>query len=548
MTRNSPGLRTERRRPLRALLLFAVLAQAFLGAFAGSARAGADAQAGAREGGFEIRRYAIEGNTLFPDDNVVEALAGFTGTGKTARDVEKARDALETFYHDRGYPTVLVNIPEQAVEAGTIRLQVIESRIGEVKVTGNRHVSAAKILASLPSLAPGAIIYLPKVQEDIGKINMSPDLKVSPGLAPSKEIGIVDVELKVEDRLPLHGSLEINNRSSHNTSALRLNAMLRYDNLWQRGHSVSFQYQTSPEKPNEVQVFSGSYVLPLPENSDRRLALYGVRSDSEVGFGEGFHTVGKGTIAGARYIVPLRGIGSYSHTFTAGIDYKDFKEITRLSGAADNTDAVPVSYLPLSLAYAAFFDDESGSTQISAGVNMAFRGAAMDLQEFEDKRFKGRGNYLYATLGIERTRKLPGGLGLFIKVDGQAASQPLISNEQFAAGGMESVRGYKESEALGDDAAHGAVELLGPDLARTAGLGERFRFTPYLFYDFAFLRVQDPLPGQDPHFHLQGAGGGVRGLIGRSVEYEADGAVALSDTAQTERYDARFHFKVKYQF
>jgi hemolysin activation/secretion protein len=79
---------------------------------------------------------------------------------------------------------------------------------------------------------------------------------------------------------------------------------------------------------------------------------------------------------------------------------------------------------------------------------MSCRSLVADAEEFSNKRYKAKPNYLYATAGVQRNQKLPWGMGLFIKIDGQAADQPLVSNEQYAAGGMESVRGYKEAEAM----------------------------------------------------------------------------------------------------
>ena len=87
---------------------------------------------------FTIRSFVVDGNTLLAKKTVQEALHQYTGPDKTADDVEKARAALEKVYHDAGYPAVLVNIPEQTTEKGLIHLQVIESTIGSVKVTGNR--------------------------------------------------------------------------------------------------------------------------------------------------------------------------------------------------------------------------------------------------------------------------------------------------------------------------------------------------------------------------------------------------------------------------
>jgi hemolysin activation/secretion protein len=179
---------------------------------------------------------------------------------------------------------------------------------------------------------------------------------------------------------------------------------------------------------------------------------------------------------------------------------------------------------------------------------MAFRGLVTRPQNFEDKRFKARSNYLYANLGAERRQNLPAGLSLLVKLDGQVADQPLISNEQYSAGGMDSVRGYKESEIMGDNAVHCVLEVAAPNLAPVLGLGERFLLTPYTFYDFAALWVKDPLPGQESAMNIQGTGIGIRGFLFSVLEFETDLAFALKGTNRTKSGDIRSYFRVKYQF
>jgi hemolysin activation/secretion protein len=496
---------------------------------------------------FEIIAFEVEGNTVLPQTAVQRSLTGFTGLGKTAEDVETARDVLENLYHEKGYPTVLVNIPEQTVEEGIVRLQVIESKIRRVKVTGNRYFTMEKILRDLPSFRPGEILYVPEVEAELREINRNPDFKVAPVLMPGKERGAIDVELKVKDRLPLHGSLELNNRSTHNTSDLRLNAMIRYDNLWQKEHSVSLQYQTSPEDKDEVQVAAGSYVFPAPWKDDHLVALYGIWSDSDTAFGEGFSVVGEGNIFGARYVMPLPPYKLYTHNLTLGLDYKDFEETTGFEEEEEDL-RTPLTYVPLSLSYSASLFDSWGHTRLSGGLNMAFRGLVSDQREFEEKRFRAKGNYVYATLGMERIQKLPADMGLFVKLDGQVADQPLISNEQYSGGGMENVRGYHETEVLGDDAFHATVEFSAPNFADLFKTSEHMEFRPYLFYDAAALRVRSPLEGQDSSPSIQGAGVGVRGYASRFFEFQSDWAVALSDTDQTDEGDSTLHFKVKCLF
>ncbi len=496
---------------------------------------------------FEIAEFKVEGNTLFTNERLSLLLDDFIGPGKTAADVDKARETLEKFHHDEGYPSVLVNIPEQKVEGGVIRLQVIESRIGVTRVTGNKHFSTEQILSKLPSLAPGTIIHAVDVEMDIGRANRNPDLKVTPtAMTPSKDLSSIDVDLKAEDHLPLHGSVEVNNRSSHDTSDLRVSAGAHYDNLWGREHSLSIQYQFSPQKFSEVEVVSASYMLPAPWYRDSNIVVYGVYSNSNTIFGDSFNELGKGDLIGIRYVLPFPAYKLLNGTAILGFDYKNFDETTSQAGSMVNN--APVEYMPFSLSYSGSVPDSTGLTLFNVGFNFAFRGLIARAQAFDDKRIEARSDYFYVALGAERRQKLPYGAGLNVKLDGQIADQPLISNEEYAAGGMDSVRGYKESEVMGDSAFHGMIELVSPNLAPKFGLGERFLITPYVFYDYALVWVKRPLPSQERFMAPQGTGVGIRGLLFKDLEFQTDCAFALTETDKIKKWDNRIYFKVKYSF
>jgi len=492
---------------------------------------------------FPIRTFYVSGNTLFPDEQINGLLTPLTGEGKKSADVEAARDLLEKFFHDNGYPAVLVNIPEQSTDGGMIQLQVLEGKVGAVVVTGNRWFSTKMLRERLPSLTPGNQVSSAAIKQDFTAINQNPDRKVTPGMGPGKEPGTVDFEVKVEDQLPFHGSLELNNKAGHNSTELRLLSQLRYDNLWQQEHSLSLQYQMSPQDTRQVKVFNGTYMLPLPWNRDHRFILYGMWTGSETPVGDGFRSTGKGIVVGGRYLLPLKGSDRYTHSLTFGADYKDFEDVLTTADADVRT---PVTYLPVSLAYSAsLFDPASKSlTLLNAGVGMTFRGAVTDQTEFNDKRFKGRANYMTATLGLEQRQPLWAGFDLTAKLDGQLASEPLISNEEFSAGGMDSVRGYRESEAMSDSGLHWSLEAIAPDLGGLAGWSW-LTARPYLFHDLAQLWVMEPLVGQEKKTLLQGMGAGMRGTVTKWMEYQLDGGFALEATSRTPAGSSRVNFKVK---
>ncbi len=503
---------------------------------------------------FDIMEYRIDGNTVLPALAIERAVYPHLGPGRSLGDVEKARAALEQAYHETGFLTVLVEIPEQKIEEGVVVLRAIEGRVERLKVSDNRYYSRGEIRAAAPALAAGEVPYFPEVQAQLAQLSRTSDRRVTPLLRPGRAPGMVEAELKVEDALPLHGSLELNNKQSPDTSARRLEAALRYDNLWQKQHSIGLSFQTSPLNRDEVEVFTGNYSLPL---GTATLALYAVRSNSDLATAADSTVVGKGTTWGARFMQPLPGRGAYQHSLSAGFDVKDFDETANLLGS--DTASRPIRYIPFGVQYSGFVQGESAQWQFNVGANWALRGLSdrqvdcdgVLIDQFACKRTGARSNFAVLRGDIQRNQRFGGGWGLLTRMDFQVASQPLISNEQFSAGGVDSVRGYLDAERQGDDAVRARLEL------QTPGLFSESRFDANLigFIDWASLRVQEPLPKQESSFKLGSIGFGLRLKDPTGLRFSLDAARALYDGAagsdgvlRTAKGDTSMHVRFGYDF
>ena len=191
-----------------------------------------------------------------------------------------------------------------------VYLQVVEGKVSRLRVVESRYFALGKIKASVPELAEGKVPNFPKMQDQLAALaGQSEDRKIQPVLRAGETPGTLEVDLKVQDKLPFHGKLELNGRNNSSTSRLRLAASLHYDNLWQAMHSASLMYQVSPENNKEVDVWAGTYVMPL-FNSDTRLAFYTVSSssDSQIATAGALSVIGIGEVYGLRLVKPLSGL------------------------------------------------------------------------------------------------------------------------------------------------------------------------------------------------------------------------------------------------
>lgn len=492
---------------------------------------------------FDVFEYRVEGATLLPAIVVEQAVYPHLGEQKTLADVEKAREALEKAYHGAGYLTVLVSIPQQKVGGGVVRLAVTEAPVNRLRVVESRYFSLGEIKAGAPELAEGNVPNFPQMQKELAALNRSADRKITPVLRPGKTPGTVEVDLKVKDTLPFHGNVELNDRYSQDTTRTRLTASGRWDNLWQKQHGLGITVQTAPENPDESRVFSASYTWPLA--SGDYLAFYGVKSESDVAAVGTLNVIGNGTIFGARYIKPLRSRrDGFFHTATLGVDYKDFDQSVALNGGGGFE--TPITYMPFTLGWDGTWLGEGRSTKLGVAFNFHLRGLVADEQEFADKRFKGRANYAYLRGTGSHSETWNNGWGANVRLGWQVSAQPLISNEQFAIGGVDTVRGYLESAALGDNGFALSLEAVTPNFATKFGDAlDDVRFLAFI--DGGMVQVRAPITADD-RFTLAGAGVGIRLKGWRGVFAGLDWAIALNERGNTERGDSRAHFRLGYEW
>jgi hemolysin activation/secretion protein len=505
---------------------------------------------------FPILEYSVEGNTLLRTVDVERAVMPYLGIGKSIKDVEAARKNLEAKYHAQGYQTVLVNIPQQDVSNGIVRLAVVEAPVGQLEIKGSKYHSLDAIRAEVPDLQPGTTPNFGEVQKELAAVNHAEDLHVTPVLRASATPGQVDVDLDVKDSLPLHASLEVNNRYSPNTAHIRTIGEVSYDNLFQSDQSISIQYQTAPEHPANAKIWSVSYVIPMRDGPV--IALYAVSSDSNIAAVGTLNIIGNGNIYGLRVIEPLASPDpNFYHNFTVGFDFKDFKQDVQLQGA--DSLGTPARYAPVSLDYnatwlgpldaakhatAAITGNRSSTTlELGASFILRFLGGT-DANQFAVKRFGADPSFFLFHPGLTRQQLLPGNFSVVGRIGGQLASGPLISNEEFGVGGVDTVRGYAESERLGDNGITGSVELRSPQLFTAAST----RFTNsylYLFADGARVRVLEPLPGQISGYRLGSEGIGTR-LKFNGLTIDLDGARADVAGYVTRAGDVSAQFRVNY--
>ena len=293
---------------------------------------------------------------------------------------------------------------------------------------------------------------------------------------------------------------------------------------------------------------------------------------------------------GFRFNLPLTTSADFHSGVSGGFDFKTYELTSRGTNiftlnvietdyAGNQTLQVPVisynysplpltvnqmEYLPLSVRYDAGWHDFLGVGSIGLGLNanlwfssLTSKGAgttnAAYLRDAKSLQFitsspLSSGNWIVLNPSFSHQFEPFTNWPTTFRADGQWASEPLISNEQFGAGGVNSVRGYREGEVFGDNGWHISFEQQTPPHV----VGPAYGNTPIVirgsvYMDYATVYLLDP-QGRPDNVSLWGAGFGGVASIGSHWEARLLFSWPLLGTANTPANQPYFNFGLTAQF
>lgn len=586
---------------------------------------------------FEVQHYEVLGNSLLAQSTIVAITTNGIGTNITFAQVQNILGELQLAYRERGFASAKVSLPPQQLTNATITVQVTEGVLVDVRVLGNRYYSSNNIMRALPTVQDALIwkdqlVNSSTLQREVDLANQNRDRTIYPVITPGPDPGTSALELRVKDRLPLHGKVDLNNQNTPGTPDWRINASANYANLWQSEHQLGLSYGFTPEEYKAggkvhdywlnrplVANYGAFYRLPFGEVSalqeqintsggqfgydeathQFRLPPAGARPDltffvssssSDTGVKFGQPTIVAQTplltivsqdsgqdvtindSVGGRLNIPLVLSDTKRFSFSAGLDLKRYSlesfntnnfiittVITNAQGSQTIQSVVSspqptrrneFDYLPLAFGVDYFQTDKGGSFSASMGLSANFVGDDADFVLASYSR-KTKANYGKATLSLTRDQTVFKNWSLLLRASGQAATGPLINNEQFAMGGVNSVRGYYEGDQYGDTGWFGSVELRTPfitsDVPVWSGTAPVW-LRGSVFADVSQRYPMDTSPGRDIYRTLAGAGFGLSANINNRVDAKLTVGWPLKDSANTRAGDIRANFSIGAQF
>jgi hemolysin activation/secretion protein len=459
-----------------------------------------EAPAGAEKFSFTLKSVAIDGATVYSAEDLRPLYAPLLGKQVTVGDMFKVADDIELRYRSAGYVTTRVVVPQQTIDDGIFRIQVIEGFVSDIVYPddiGPARAAVALLIDPLRNVRP---ISVGDIERQLLLANDLPGLTIKASLQASPtELGGSVIVVNAE-RKGFNVALTSDNRNTPYTGAFEWLMGASWNSFGSHADQLSLNAKVSSPLSREWSVqadYQGLFSsggLTLGFSSFFSRANPGAELDPLNVHSRVASEIGTATYPIIRSrLENLRVIGE--------LEYRDI--VTNLGRDAFNRDKLRIARIGLSYDRT---DNWDGITAVRATIHqgLPIMDATPQGSQFAS-RVDGHSDFTKLTLGVTRIQQLPDNFSLLASTTAQFSTVPLLASEQLALGGPNFGRAYDEGEVSGDDGLAGLIELrYSPDLPKIMPHGLQF----YAYFDAGQVwnAVSPPTGGET----LTSIGGGIR--------------------------------------
>lgn len=381
------------------------------------------------DGKVYVKAVRVSLSKILSDAEIQNFVNPIIGKYITFNELQEVVDNINYHYATNGYVTAKAYIPPQTLENNTVRISLIEGKVGQLSIYNNKYTSDSYIEKRL-SLKEGKVFEIVELENDIVKFNhYNTGVRLNANLKKGKYDGTTDVDIVAQEKFPFHVVGLMDNAGRKTIGELRGGLMMYTDSLFKQRDKLTIGSYASS---HSITPFA-DYNIPVNKR-DGRVGFTFSTSYSEIAHGpyEIFDISSRSFNYSLYYTHPLVRTPKFELTSYTAANYKEGS--TSFGDYRLNTDQV--SSLETSLS--ARYDTKRGIWYATQGVYQAF-----PLFDDDSKYFKYTGSLL---------RLHDFGHGIVGQFRGMYQFSPndhMPYIDQFQAGGIATVRGYSEGLLIG---------------------------------------------------------------------------------------------------
>ncbi|MEA5504187.1 ShlB/FhaC/HecB family hemolysin secretion/activation protein [Halotia wernerae UHCC 0503] len=426
---------------------------------------------------FQVDRIEVVGSTIFTSEQFTAITSPFVGRKVTFAELLQVKDAITKLYTDKGYVTTGALIAPQSIEAGVVKIQVVEGSLQDIQITGNNRLQDQYIRSRI-RLGAKKPLNVPRLLENLQMLRLDPRIQnLSAELQTGVSLGSNLLQVKIKEADTFRLTTTLDNGRSPAVGSLRREVELNEANLLGFGDSLSVGYSNT----DGSNTLNANYTIPINARNGTVSFSYS-QGNNEV-IEKPFSVLDIQSKTRTYELVirqPL--VQKPTQELAMGLSFSRQSSQTELgldniggfplSPGADANGKTKISALRFTQDYTQRSNTQvfAARSQFSLGVD--WFGANINKDAPDSRFFSWRGQAQWVQQFQPDTLFL-------VKGDLQAAADSLVPLEQFGLGGQQSVRGYRQDALLTDSGILLSAEFRLP-IVRASKIGGVLQLTPFI--------------------------------------------------------------------
>lgn len=508
-----------------------------------------------------VRAFVVDGSTVFSAAELRDLTRPYENRPISTVELFQARSAISQHYIRQGYINSGAYIPPQTLRDGVVRIQVLEGGLADIEVMGTGRLDPAYVRQRLaiagrtPLNRDRLLSALQLLQQNLLIDSLAAELSASP------QPGLSRLSVRIVPADTVDVTLQTDNRRVSSTGSFERGIRVEQGNLLGGGDRLGLDYFNS-DGSDEV---NASYEIPLgPRDTTLRLRYRSFASRIIQPPLDASNITSQAQTYDLTVRHPL--VKTPTEEIATGLTVSRQSSRTLLDGTntVDVTD-IDENGRPRLVQRDRIFAtaDDRGRTRVSAvrwfqewvkrGDRQAFAARSqfslgVDWFDATDNSDRGLpdGQFFTWRTQAEWVRRWSDDLTLFARADVQLADRALLGLEQFAVGGVRSVRGYPQNALIGDNGVAVSAELRWP-VYRDRRSDSTLSLIPFI--DIGAVWNEDgSRPGNSAVNTAIGTGLGVQWETSDRLLLRLDWGVPLTSIARDRRtwQDNGLYFSMSY--
>lgn len=433
-----------------------------------------------------VEKFKFAGNTVFSQAELQNAIASFVDKPISFAQLVEAANTITKLYVDKGYITSGAYVPEQNIQSGDVKIQIVEGTLAEIEVNVVQGRLNENYIRDRITNKTSTPLNIDQLQESLQLLQLNPliqslDAELSTGIAPGTNS--LAVSVTGSDTFSLQTRL--NNNRNPSIGTFERGIKLAEANLWGIGDEIYFAYNNT-DGSNQ---YEGGYTLPINSHDgsisfDFRIAQNEI---VESPFDEADIDINSRNYDLTwRQPVFQRATPEVSQELALNLTASRRESDTSIldipqgiSPGADINGEIRTSAFSLSQEWLQRNRKQVISARSQFNFGLDVFDATITEGEPNSQFFSWRGQLSYLRL-LSTPKGMPAiGSTVLLRSELQLAADPLIPTEQFSLGGSATVRGYRQDALLTDNGFSAAAEL-GLPIARFPKINATLQFSPFI--------------------------------------------------------------------